>query len=227
MFVRRVGPWQIKIQVEPVLYSQAELTRTYEQVAGLWHTGLTWAGYQEAYRSAFEQLVQLGWFKHIASGERILDCGIGSGAFSQAFLRVLDRNLQLHGVDLSSQMLEQTEEKLTQSAHLSRQDAGHLAYPMASFGAVLSAHMLEHFEQPLSGIQEMVRVLRPGGVLVLSFTRRSPVSAAMSAFWRNRSFTSADMLDWLRQAGLSDRYVLSYALGSTRWVSLCVVGRKP
>lgn len=47
-------------------------------------------------------------------------------------------------------------------------DAGELPFPDAAFGTVVSTEMLEHALDPVACIAEMVRVLRPGGLLLVT-----------------------------------------------------------
>jgi SAM-dependent methyltransferase len=47
-------------------------------------------------------------------------------------------------------------------------DGGVLPFPAASFDAVLCSQVLEHVFEPEAFLQEIARVLRPGGTLVLS-----------------------------------------------------------
>ena len=48
-------------------------------------------------------------------------------------------------------------------------DAEHLqALPVGSQDFVIANHLLEHLEDPLRGLAEMTRVLRPGGILYIA-----------------------------------------------------------
>ena len=46
-------------------------------------------------------------------------------------------------------------------------DAGHLPWPDASFDTVASVNTFHHLERPMRVFKEMLRVLKPGGKLVL------------------------------------------------------------
>lgn len=52
-------------------------------------------------------------------------------------------------------------------------DVRKLPYPDDSFDVVMAAHLLEHLHDPAAALQELVRVARPGGVIILCLTRRS------------------------------------------------------
>lgn len=51
-------------------------------------------------------------------------------------------------------------------------DLNAMPFPPAIFDLVFSQGVLEHFEQPWTAIAEQVRVLRPGGVLVIDVPQR-------------------------------------------------------
>jgi SAM-dependent methyltransferase len=100
-----------------------------------------------------------------------LDVGTGTGLVAlRAAARA--RNGSVIGIDHSSGMLEQADEKALRSGlkdvvSFRLMDAERLEFPDNSFDVVLSLYALFHFPEPLSAIKEMHRVLRPGGRLVI------------------------------------------------------------
>jgi SAM-dependent methyltransferase len=62
----------------------------------------------------------------------------------------------------------------------SRMDAETLGVPDRSFDRVVSLFALLHLPDPLGGLREMLRVLRPGGTLVLGVGSSAPVLAPRS-----------------------------------------------
>ncbi len=73
----------------------------------------------------------------------------------------------------------------------------------ASVGTVILLDTLEHVLEPLAAMEEVTRVLRPGGVVVMSSHMNFPIHAHPSDYWR---FTPM-MFDHLMRA-LASRYVL-------------------
>jgi SAM-dependent methyltransferase len=91
-------------------------------------------------------------------------------------------------------------------------DATRLLFPDASFDLVFSFNVFEHLPDPASTFSEIVRVLRPGGVAYISFTglRWSPHGAHMykviNVPYITVLFNEADVLAYLREKGLPDRF---------------------
>ncbi len=101
----------------------------------------------------------------------ILDVATGTGRLPLALLRQWRFHGRLVGLDLSGRMLSIARLKtLRHSRHLAwvRQDAMALPFPDDCFHAVCCIEALEFLPQPPLALEEMVRVLRPGGELLLS-----------------------------------------------------------
>ena len=116
-----------------------------------------------------QRLVELA---AIDSGDRVLDIGCGSGVVAiQAGLRARTKGSVL-GIDLSEGLMsiakhETHRAELGAVVRYERMDAEHLALPDGSFDKVVSLFALLHLPDPLRGLREMFRVLRPGGTLAI------------------------------------------------------------
>ncbi len=107
--------------------------------------------------------------------ERILDVATGTGdlAIRAAGLRPK----QIIGIDISGEMLNRArmkveEKKLGHLITLQKGEAEHLAFPDASFDAVTAAFGVRNFSDCGRGLEEMRRVLRPGGIaMILEFSQ--------------------------------------------------------
>ena len=64
------------------------------------------------------------------------------------------------------------------------EDVHHLTFEDDSVGTVLSLETLEHVADPLRAVQEMHRVLRPGGLLAISSLMFFPIHAHPWDYWR-------------------------------------------
>lgn len=107
----------------------------------------------------------------------ILDFATGTGRLSYALLARTDFNGHIIAVDLSQGMLERAAEKLGRATSAARPGARvellrhqtlPLPFPDAAFDAVCALEVLELFPAMLEPLQELSRVLRPGGVLLCS-----------------------------------------------------------
>jgi len=101
---------------------------------------------------------------------RVLDVATGTGRLPGALVAEADFQGRVAGVDRSRGMLAQAERRLAGhgAAGLVRADAGRLPFADETFDAVACVEALEFTQQPRETLREMVRVLRPGGVLLVS-----------------------------------------------------------
>jgi len=98
-----------------------------------------------------------------APGDRplcILDAGCGTGGTMSALVELGE----IHGCDLSSDALAMCRTRGDWGVSCSTVEA--MAYPAEQFDVVVSADVLEHVPDDRRAMREMVRVLRPGGLLV-------------------------------------------------------------
>ena len=101
----------------------------------------------------------------------VLDVATGTARLPLALLTQPKFGGRVVGLDLSRRMLRQAAAK-TSSYHdrltLLWQDADRLPFPDASFDAVSCLEALEFLPDPHTALAEMVRVLRSGGILLVS-----------------------------------------------------------
>ena len=117
----------------------------------------------------------------LAPGDTVLDAGCGPGNFSRAFARAAGDGLVV-GLDASRTMLEQAvrEDAAGEVAYV-RGDASHLPFRDGTFEAVCCFAALYLIEEPLRALDELVRVLAPGGrVALLASVSRGLVPAAVT-----------------------------------------------
>ena len=96
-----------------------------------------------------------------------LDAGCGSGFLS---FELVARGHRVTGVDFAPAMLAEARRKATQQnfpVRFEEADAERLSFPAASFDLAISRHVLWTLPHPEAAIDEWIRVLRPGGRLVV------------------------------------------------------------
>ena len=101
-------------------------------------------------------------------GGRVLDVGIGTGLE----LPMFDSRVRITGIDLSEPMLNiarrrVADRKLSQVEALLVMDAMNLSFPDASFDAAVAPYVLTVVPDPERTLDEIARVVRPGGEIVL------------------------------------------------------------
>lgn len=118
-----------------------------------------------------------------ASPETILDVACGTGDLSIEALKLKPR--KIIGVDISEGMLAKGREKLGEKnleniITLVQGDSEALQFDDQSFDAAMVAFGVRNFEDLNQGLAEMLRVLKPGGLLVvLEFSK------PRSSFFKN------------------------------------------
>lgn len=222
VFARWFGSWQISVQRRAL--SVPELTRRYDESATGWHRTVQRLGFPAAYEGLLRRAVGS------ETPSAVLDCGVGAGALSQALTRVLPYRFALTAIDVSPRMLEQTEDALhaaNADVTLRQADAAALPFDDNSFDMVMTAHMLEHLSDPAVALREMVRVLRPGGRLVVCVTRRTLLGMLVHLKWHTHRMTPDQAGRFLEYAGVQGVECLTFERAPwCRRLSLACTGRK-
>lgn len=103
--------------------------------------------------------------------DRVLDVGTGTGLVALGAAPLAGEG-KIIGIDHSQGMLEQAAAKARQAGvgdvvSFRKMDAEQLEFCDGSFDVILSLFALLHFPEPLRALQQMHRVLRPGGRVVI------------------------------------------------------------
>jgi phosphatidylethanolamine/phosphatidyl-N-methylethanolamine N-methyltransferase len=131
-----------------------------------------YAGWAPVYDLVFGAVFDAGRRASIAAAERIggriLDVGVGTGI---SLADYSSRN-RIVGVDYSEPMLRKAQErvarhKLSHIELLAVMDARRLGFPDAAFDVVVAQYVITAVPDPEAVLDEFVRVIRPGGEIVL------------------------------------------------------------
>jgi len=103
------------------------------------------------------------------AGGRILEVGVGTGISLPHYSRAS----QLTGVDISEAMLDKARARvrrlgLANVEALARMDAEALDYPDGAFDVVVAQYVVTAVPNPERALDEFVRVVRPGGEIVIA-----------------------------------------------------------
>ncbi|HEX3053396.1 MAG TPA: class I SAM-dependent methyltransferase [Aggregatilineaceae bacterium] len=142
----------------------------------------------------------------VERGALAADIGAGSGFVTEALLKA---GLHVVAIDPSPAMLDVMRGKFEgQAVRFELGEADHLPLDDFSVDYVFGNMVLHHVENPPEAIQEMVRILRPGGKLVIT-----DLDSHTFTFLREEQhdrwmgFERPDMQQWFEQAGLRETRV--------------------
>lgn len=100
-------------------------------------------------------------------GQNVLDVGCGTGNFS---LKIAQMGCEVTGVDISAEMLKVAKKKsagIEPKIRFQRMDVYDLKFPDNCFDGVFSMAAFEFVKEPEKAYNEMYRVLKPGGGLLI------------------------------------------------------------
>ncbi len=228
VFARWFGSWQVSVERRAL--SVPELTRRYDRSAPGWNHTLERLGFPDAYAAMLRRVLHEEGPDTPKGDGRVLDCGVGTGALSQALARVSPTPFALDAIDLSPRMLERAGHGLRAAGvdvTLRQGDVCALPYRDDAFDLVMTAHVLEHVADPRVALAEMVRVLKPGGLFVASATRRSFLGMMIHLKWRTHRLTALEAERLLQERGLRHVRCLGFDDHPVcRRLSVACIGRK-
>lgn len=115
------------------------------------------------------------------SGDKVLDLGCGEGRHVISFY--VEADVHAIGVDLGFADLKKAAEKFApfneadnkrKQLHLACTNALQLPFANESFDKVICSEVLEHIPDYRGALQEIARILKPGGVAAISVPRFVP-----------------------------------------------------
>lgn len=146
-------------------------------------------------------LAQVPW-----TGQRVLDVSTGKGRFAINFARA---GAQVTALDIAPQMLNLARTASREAdvgINLLQADAEGLPFADSSFDVVVCMEAIMHVPHPQWLVNEMARVVRPGGTVLLSMTNRWRINAlgeVPSAIYRGLG---------LAQRASTPRYMWHYSV---------------
>ncbi|MDA8066132.1 MAG: class I SAM-dependent methyltransferase [Thermaerobacter sp.] len=154
------------------------------------------------------------------AGERALDAGCGPGRYTRHLARL---GLDAVGVDRDRDFLTLAGEAAANHLSFRQADCARLPFPDGSFDLAVTLFCLEFVADPGAVVAELVRVLAPGGRLVVATLHRrslwgcrrlARVASGRSRFPPRQLFTAAELQGLLAIHGLVH---LGHALRAPPW----------
>eukprot|EP00243_Klebsormidium_subtile_P012633 TRINITY_DN780_c0_g1_i1.p1 TRINITY_DN780_c0_g1~~TRINITY_DN780_c0_g1_i1.p1 ORF type:complete len:277 (+),score=57.86 TRINITY_DN780_c0_g1_i1:199-1029(+) len=107
---------------------------------------------------------------YLKPGQALLDCGCGPGGLSLGFARLVSPGGRLDGVDREAEMVQKANETaeaagLAGVAKFHQANAYSLPFADATYDVVTGWGLILYLSDPQKAIREMLRVLKPGGVI--------------------------------------------------------------
>ena len=179
----------------------------------------------------------------VREGDRLLDLGCGFGRHAYEGLR---RGADVIACDLALEELAKVQEiygvmkadgeaPQGAAATVTCADATRLPFPDGSFDRIIASEVLEHIPEDAVAMNELARVLRPGGSIAVTV----PARLAESICWKLsddyyapkaegghvRIYRRSELESRLEQAGLTPwGHHQAHALHSPYWWLRCAVG---
>lgn len=172
-------------------------------------------------------------------GERVLDLGCGAGRHA---FEMYKRGADVIAFDQDADELATVREWFSAmkdevpagaEADIKEGDALALPFGNGEFDRIVAAEVLEHIPADIQAIDELVRVLRPGGTLAVSVPRWFPevINWKLSSDYHNvpgghiRIYTREELTDKITKAGLqATGHAYVHGLHSPYWWLKCAVG---
>jgi ubiquinone/menaquinone biosynthesis C-methylase UbiE len=142
------------------------------------------------------------------AGTNLLDVACGLGLLIRY---AEERGVHAYGIDISQQAASLAR-KEAQPDSIFVGDGEHLPFPDAYFDYITNLGSLEHFIDPVQGIREMQRVMKPGGVAAIYLPNSYYLIDIIFKVWRTgygvshrqvleRFATHNEWADFLRENG--------------------------
>jgi SAM-dependent methyltransferase len=152
-------------------------------------------------------------------GAAVLDVGCGIGTYVRRFRQYSE---DVHGIEVEAERVAEASAELPNIVHAYGED---LPYPDDRFDLVFSNEVIEHVEDDRRTAAEMVRVTRPGGIIVaFAPNRLYPFETHGAYFGRRYVFGNIPLINWLPDP-LRDRFAPHVRAYTTRGIERLFAGQ--
>lgn len=158
-------------------------------------------------------------YAHVQPGQSMLDIGIGTGLGSILFIKA---GLEIHGIDISPQMLDACRSKGFSSLHL--QDLSKTSYPFdsESIDHAVCTGVFNFFSDLSPVFQETSRIIRKGGLFVFVVGDRSETEAHAVEVGAEHTKSEKTVIMYLHSTKQIAKLMAKYGFESLRDISFTV-----
>ena len=103
----------------------------------------------------------------LGAGQVVLDIGAGPGFFAGGLAEIVTPSGQVHGVDINQRFVDDANQRFAQTDNVQfhKVDDHRLPFADATFDRVICKNVLEYVPDIVSTLGEVLRVLKPGGLV--------------------------------------------------------------
>jgi len=160
--------------------------RTDDEAARRGHPSYVWRAGQDRRLGLVDKWANL-------KAARILDNGCGVGMYTAKFRQF---STQVTGIEIDLAAAAQAQSHTKAHIAVGRGEA--LPFPDHSFDVIFSHEVIEHVDDDRRYAREMVRVLAPGGRIVLFCPNRLYPFETHGHYWRGKyRFGNSPLINWL------------------------------
>lgn len=109
-------------------------------------------------------LRQEKYLEHVRAGDQVIELGCGMSYFPE-MARL--KGASSYGVDFSQKAIMQLQLEFPQVKYM-KSDATKTPFPNGKFEVVVSGEVIEHLEEPQKLVDEMARICKIGGKIIIS-----------------------------------------------------------
>jgi SAM-dependent methyltransferase len=144
--------------------------------------------------------------RRVAPGDRVLDLGCGDGPFVPV---LVERGAKVTGADVAERALERARINSPGARYVRVEAHGPFPFADASFDLVWASEVVEHVADTERWVNEVRRVLRPGGRLLVTTPSVGPLRRLAGRDFDPRGqhlrfYTRRSLRDLLEDMGFTD-----------------------
>jgi len=162
----------------------------------------------------------------LGPADQVLEIGFGSGQLFKKIMKVVT-HATVHGVDFSIDMVSRLNKQLARQKgfELKLGEISTLPYAENTFNKICSANTLYFWPKPLEDAKQILRVLKPGGFLVLGFRVKEQMDKISFIKHGFKTYSQEEVQKLLFEAGFKSVEIL-YQKNTKGFDSYIVVASK-